>query len=168
MNASVESIVADVRARGDDAVGEWAMKLDGVPPKRALPGGEVPIVALETLAGRVRRWHELQRPRDIVLETEPGVRLERRWVPLHSVGVYVPRGLVSTLVMCVVPAQVAGVARIVVMTPPQRAAEVATAADVLGVSDVWAIGGHTRSPHSHTGRRRSIQWRRSSVPATRS
>ena len=52
------------------------------------------------------------------LEVEPGVELERRWVPLRSVGIYVPRGLVSTLVMCAVPAQAAGVERIVVVTPP--------------------------------------------------
>ena len=74
-----------------------------------------------TLADRVRRWHEAQRPRDVELEIEPGVVLERRWVPLRSVGVYVPRGLISTLVMCAVPAQVAGVERIIVVTPPSGA-----------------------------------------------
>ena len=56
------------------------------------------------LADAVRRWHEAQRPADVGLEIEPGVELERRWVPLDSVGIYVPRGLVSTLVMCAVPA----------------------------------------------------------------
>ena len=73
------------------------------------PAGDVPKQAMLALADRVRRWHELQRPRDIALEVEPGVVLERRWFPLETVGVYVPRNLVSTLVMCVVPAQVAGV-----------------------------------------------------------
>ena len=67
--------------------------------------------------------------------------LERRWVPLRSVGVYVPRGLVSTLVMCAVPAQAAGVERIVVVTPPAGAGLVAAAAEALGIDEVWALGG---------------------------
>jgi len=93
------------------------------------------------LARRVQRWHEAQRPRDIVLEVEPGVELERRWVPLESVGIYVPRGLVSTLVMCAVPARVAGVRRIAIATPPSGAGLVAAAARLLGVDEVWALGG---------------------------
>ena len=89
----------------------------------------------------MRRWHEVQRPADVRLEVEPGVELERRWVPLDSVGVYVPRGLVSTLVMCAVPAQVAGVRRVVVCTPPEGAGLVARAASLLGIEEVWALGG---------------------------
>jgi histidinol dehydrogenase len=69
------------------------------------------------------------------------VHLERRWVPLDTVGVYVPRGLVSTLVMTAVPAQVAGVGRVVVCTPPSGAGLVAQAARLLGVGEVWALGG---------------------------
>jgi histidinol dehydrogenase len=144
MTGDVAAIVEDVRARRDAAVREWAERLDGVAPYRPAPNAEVPRAALDTLASRVRRWHEVQRPNDVAAEIEPGVRLERRWVPLESVGVYVPRGLISTLVMCVVPAQVAGVERIVVVTPPQGADKVVTAAAVLGVEDVWAIGG----PHA--------------------
>src|SRR5207248_6521002 len=58
-----------------------------------------------------------------------------------TVGVYVPRKLISTLVMCAVPAQVAGVRRIVVCTPPEGAGLVAAAAEVLGIDEVWALGG---------------------------
>lgn len=134
-------IVADVRERGEAAVTEWALRLDGVEPRRAEPAGEVPADAVLALADAVRRWHSLQRPRDIRLEVAPGVELERRWEPLDSVGIYVPRGLVSTLVMCVVPAQVAGVERIVVATPPGAAGLVAAAAELLGLDDVWALGG---------------------------
>jgi histidinol dehydrogenase len=137
----VEQIVADVRRRGEEALREWAVTLDGVEPARASAGGELPADAVRALADRVRRWHEAQRPPDIRLEIEPGVELERRWVPLASVGIYVPRALVSTLVMCAVPAQVAGVRRIVVMTPPQGAGLVAAAAELLGVAEVWAVGG---------------------------
>jgi histidinol dehydrogenase len=101
----------------------------------------LPQDALLALADRVRRWHEAQRPRDIELEVEQGVVLERRWVPLRAVGIYVPRGLVSTLVMCAVPAQTAGVERIVVVTPPSGAGLVTAAAEALGIDEVWALGG---------------------------
>jgi histidinol dehydrogenase len=135
-------VVEDIKLRGIEAVREWALRLDGAEPARALPEPELlPHEALLTLADRVRRWHEAQRPRDVELEVEPGVVLERRWVPLRSVGVYVPRGLVSTLVMCAVPAQTAGVERIVVATPPAGAGLVAAAAEALGIDEVWAIGG---------------------------
>jgi len=138
----VSSIAADVKARGMDAVREWALKLDGAEPARAIPDDTLPARdALLTLADRVRRWHELQRPRDATLEVEPGVVLERRWLPLRSVGIYVPRRLVSSLVMCAVPAQLAGVERIVVVTPPEGAGTIAAAARELGLDEVWALGG---------------------------
>jgi len=136
------TIVADVKARGLDAVREWAVKLDGVEPARATPDDAgLPREALLELADRVRRWHLLQRPADIALEVEPGVVLERRWIALDTVGIYVPRNLISTLVMCAVPAQAAGVRRIVVCTPPSGAPLVAAAAQALGIDEVWAIGG---------------------------
>jgi histidinol dehydrogenase len=136
------TIAADVKERGLDAVREWAVKLDGVEPARAEPDAAgLPREALLQLADRVRRWHAAQRPADVTLEVEPGVVLERRWVALDTVGVYVPRGLVSTLVMCVVPALEAGVRRIVVCTPPAGAGLIAAAAELLGVEEVWAIGG---------------------------
>ena len=109
--ADVAHIVSDVRARGDAALRDWAIELDGVEPARAVAdaAGLPAEQQCCALADRVRRWHELQRPADVRLEVEPGVDLERRWVPLESVrDVPVPRGLVSTLVMCAVPAQVAG------------------------------------------------------------
>ncbi|HEX6762029.1 MAG TPA: histidinol dehydrogenase [Gaiellaceae bacterium] len=136
------TIAADVKARGMEAVREWALELDGAEPAPAVPDANgLPRDALLTLADRVRRWHALQRPPDVTLEVEPGVVLQRRWVALDTVGVYVPRGLVSTLVMCAVPAQVAGVRRIVVCTPPAGAPLIAAAAAALGVDEVWAIGG---------------------------
>jgi len=142
---SVAEIVDDVRVRGDEALREWAQRLDGVVPARAVadPDG-LPAPALLALADRVRRWHEVQRPLDVELTVEPGVRLARRWVPLRSVGIYVPRGLVSTLAMCAVPARAAGVERIVVTTPPAGAGLVAAAAELVGVDEVWAVGG----PHA--------------------
>jgi histidinol dehydrogenase len=143
--ADVSHIVSDVQAHGHAALRRWAVELDGVEPALAVPdAAALPADALRTLADRVRRWHALQRPADLRLEVEPGVELERRWVPLASVGIYVPRGLVSTLVMCAVPAQVAGVERIVVVTPPAGAGLVAAAAGLFGIEEVWAVGG----PHA--------------------
>lgn len=137
---SVAEIVADVQARGDAAVHEWALRLDGAEPRRA-DATWVPEEALLELADAVRRWHAVQRPADVSLEVSPGVTLERRWVPLASVGIYVPRGLVSTLVMCAVPALEAGVEDIVVVTPPYGAGPVAAAAQLLGLSAPIALGG---------------------------
>lgn len=139
--SSVAEIVDDVRVRGDEALREWSVRFDEVEPARATPAEDFPETAVLALADRVRRWHEEQWPADIRLEVEPGVELERRWAPLHSVGIYVPRSLVSTLVMCAVPAQVARVERIVVVTPPQGAGLVAAAAALLGIDEVWAVGG---------------------------
>jgi histidinol dehydrogenase len=138
---AVAEILEDVRERGDVAVRDWALRLDGVEPAPAEPAAGLPEDAVLELAGSVRGWHEAQRPLDVRLEVRPGVELERRWTPLASVGLYVPRGLVSTLVMCAVPALVAGVARIVVATPPEGAGLVAAAARLLGVGEVWALGG---------------------------
>jgi histidinol dehydrogenase len=136
------SIVSEIKAEGDAAVRRWALELDGAEPARAVADAALlPHEAVLELADRVRRWHEAQRPPDVSLEVEPGVLLTRRWVPLETVGVYVPRNLVSTLVMCAVPAQAAGVARIVVCTPPQGAGLVAAAAELLGIDEVWALGG---------------------------
>jgi histidinol dehydrogenase len=139
--SDVASILEDVRLRGDAAVREWALRLDGVEPERAEPSKGLPEEAVLALADSVRRWHEAQRPRDVTLEVRPGVELERRWVALTTVGIYVPRGLVSTLVMCAVPALAAGVQRIVVATPPEGAGFVAAAARLLGLDEVWALGG---------------------------
>ena len=139
--SDVSRILEDVRERGDDAVREWALRLDGVEPQLAEPEDGIPEKAVLTLAAAVRRWHALQRPADVQLEIASGVELSRRWFPLASVGIYVPRGLVSTLVMCAVPAKVAGVERIVVATPPAGSGAVAAAARLLGVEEVWALGG---------------------------
>jgi histidinol dehydrogenase len=136
------TIASEIKERGLAAVNEWALELDGAVAAPALAdAARLPRTAILELADRVRRWHEAQRPATVTLEVEPGVVLERRWVALDTVGVYVPRNLVSTLVMCVVPAQVAGVRRIVVCTPPQGSGLIAAAAELLGVEEVWALGG---------------------------
>ena len=141
---SIEEIVNDVRERGDAAVSQWSATFDATTsakPERAIAYGDIPTAAVLAAADAVRTWHAAQRPKDLMMEVSPGVTLERRWSPLRSVGIYVPKGLVSSLIMTAVPAQVAGVERIVVCTPPSGAAAVAATAALLGIEEVWAIGG---------------------------
>ena len=86
---------------------------------------------------------EAQRPADASVEAVPGVRSERRWLPLASVGIYVPGGRAaypSSLVMAAVPARIAGVRRIAVVTPRPAEATLATARE-LGIEEVYAVGG---------------------------
>jgi len=141
---SIEEIVNDVRERGDVAVAEWSKRFDATTsdaPERAVAYGDIPTAAVLAAAEAVRVWHAAQRPVDLMMEVSPGVTLERRWSPLRSVGIYVPKGLVSSLIMSAIPAQVAGVDRIVVCTPPNGSAAVAATAALLGIEEVWAIGG---------------------------
>lgn len=141
---TIEEVVSDVKQRGDAALVEWSQLFDGTTaakPERAVAYGDVPTAAILAAAESVRVWHAAQRPADLMMEVSPGVTLERRWTPLRSVGIYVPKGLVSSLIMGAVPAQVAGVERIVVCTPPSGAPAVAAAAALLGIDEVWAIGG---------------------------
>jgi histidinol dehydrogenase len=143
-NFTIDDIVADVKARGDAAVADWSALFDQTEwrtPPRAQAYGDVPTAAIMAAADNVRTWHSAQRPADLVVEVQPGVTLERRWVPIESVGIYVPKNLVSSLIMSAVPAQAAGVTRIVVCTPPSGAGAVAAAAALLGIDEVYAIGG---------------------------
>jgi histidinol dehydrogenase len=150
--ATVAPIVADVRERGDAALLEWTERFDGprpggfrVPAEQiaaaAVDAGE--LMALRRMIGAVRAFSAAQRPADTSVEAVPGVVAERRWLPLASVGVCVPSGrapLPSSLVMTAVPAQVAGVPRIAVVTPRPVAATLVVARE-LGIDEIYAIGG---------------------------
>ena len=164
---SIEEIVNDVRERGDAAVSQWSATFDATTsakPERAIAYGDIPTAAVLAAADAVRTWHAAQRPKDLMMEVSPGVTLERRWSPLRSVGIYVPKGLVSSLIMTAVPAQVAGVERIVVCTPPSGAAAVAATAALLGIEEVGRSAERRRSPQWPTGRSRSLPSTRSLVP----
>lgn len=104
--------------------------------------------ALKKASRNIRRAHAPQRPQDQTLETVPGVRIDRRWTPLRRIGVYVPGGRAaypSSLLMGVIPAQVAGVPEIVVTSPADENGEVSqamlAAAALLGVTEVYVTGG---------------------------
>ena len=148
----VAEIVADVRARGDEALLDWSERLDGERPSALrvpfdeLDGAqldEASLRAIRKMAESVAAFHSPQRPSDISVTTLPGVVAERRFRPLDSVGIYVPGGrapLASSLVMTAVPARIAGVRRIAVATPRPHRAVLATARE-LGLDEVYAVGG---------------------------
>jgi len=101
--------------------------------------------AIAFAAARIRAYHERQRPADARFVDDAGVELGWRWTPLEAVGVYVPGGRAaypSTVLMNAVPARVAGVERIAMVTPPGRLEPaVLAAAHEAGVSEIWRVGG---------------------------
>jgi histidinol dehydrogenase len=156
----VESIIADVRTRGDVALTDYAARFDGYDQRAselrvgmgiledAASQADPRVVDALTVAIRnVRRFHEHERQPSREMLTEPGIRLGQRMTPIECVGLYVPGGTAaypSSVVMNVVPAQVAGVKRIMVATPPRALQEnpaVAAALLQLGITEVYAVGG---------------------------
>lgn len=159
--AQVRPICDDVRQRGALAVRELTARLDGVD----IASARVPVqhisaavdaldpalrAALEEAIARARRVHAAQVRQDVTVEVVPGGRVTETWVPVARVGLYVPGGLVaypSSVVMNVVPAQVAGVGSIAVASPPQKEhggsphPAVLAACGLLGVDEVYAVGG---------------------------
>ena len=156
----VSSIVDDVRARGDQALVDFAARFDGVVLKASelrVDEGQLSrfaervdervVQALREAIRNVKVFHERQVEESWTIEPVDGVRLGQRITPLERVGVYIPGGTAaypSSVVMNVVPAQVAGVERIVVATPPRTLSEnpaVAAALLELKVNEVYAVGG---------------------------
>lgn len=157
---AVRSTLADVRERGDEAVRDANVRVGGGRADGHLVIGRPDLIAardaldppvrraLEQAINNVTRFAETQRPTSTRTTIVPGVEIERRWSPLASVGAYVPGGSApypSSLVMTVVPARVAGVARVVVATPAGRDGVVHPvllgAAGLLDVDAVVVAGG---------------------------
>jgi histidinol dehydrogenase len=150
------TIIADIRRRGDAALLFWTKKLDGINLARQgmwVSHHEIEeaqksvgadfLRAMKHAMVNVRKVAEKQLPRNWSMELEPGVNIGQRVRPIETIGCYIPGGkstLLSTLVMTAVPAQVAGVKRIVaVCSRPNH--ELLAAAGILGVSEVARIGG---------------------------
>ncbi|WP_109260457.1 histidinol dehydrogenase [Hyphobacterium indicum] len=157
--AAAIEIVEAIRREGDRAVFEYARRLDGfsgesfrvssadIDAARAAADPE-DIAAMEAAIAAVRAFHAKQGLGGYEIETWPGVTCRRRVDAIRSVGLYVPAGsapLVSTLIMLAVPAQIAGVPEIAVTVPPgsdgRVNASVLAAASLLGLTDIFAIGG---------------------------
>lgn len=157
----VRPIVEAVAERGAEAALQYGESFDGVRPaavrvpaaalESALAGLDPDVVdALRVMIERARAVHADQRRTDVTTTLGPGATVTERWVPVERVGLYVPGGNAvypSSVVMNVVPAQVAGVDSLVVASPPQARFDglphptILAAARLLGVDEVWAVGG---------------------------
>ena len=154
--SAAAEIVADVRKRGDAALFAWAKKLDHINlaregvwiSKREIRSAvrnvsPVFLNAVKRAAKNVRSVAEKQLPRPWTFETEPGVRISQRVAPIESIGCYIPGGhfsLVSTLIMTAVPAQVAGVSRVIAVCPGPNP-QLLAVAGLLGIAEIARIGG---------------------------
>jgi histidinol dehydrogenase len=162
VSAAVDAILADVRARGDAALIEHTAKLDGFAATSALALAIAPAemdaalraldpasrTALDYAAERIERYHVAAMPKSWRLTDEHGSSLGQEVRPLDRVGVYIPGGRAtypSTVLMTAVPARVAGVKEIVLVTPPGADGRVnpvvLAAARVAGVTEAWRLGG---------------------------
>jgi histidinol dehydrogenase len=158
VDAAVREVLAAVRAQGLEALLRYSREFDRV----ELTQTTLRVTAEEIAAGaaqcsadvreaiafaarRIAAYHERQRPADVRFVDEVGVELGWRWTSLDSVGVYVPGGRAaypSTVLMNVMPAKVAGVGRIAMVTPPGRLQPaVLAAAEIAGVTEIWRVGG---------------------------
>ena len=158
VDTAVADILAQVKAEGLEAVLRLAERFDKVKldaqsirvTREEIEHGAAQTAApvreaIDFAAARIRAYHERQRPADLRFTDEAGVQLGWRWTALESVGIYVPGGRAaypSTVLMNAVPASVAGVDRIAMITPPGRLEPaVLAAASAPGVTEIWRVGG---------------------------
>ncbi|MBU3076967.1 histidinol dehydrogenase [Sphingomonas quercus] len=160
VSRDVARIVADVRDHGEAALADYTRKFDRHDPVAA--GWEIPKAereaalagldpelraALELAAARIRAYHEKQRPADSDMTDDAGVRMGARWRGVDAAGLYVPGGRAaypSSVLMNAIPAKVAGVARLAMVTPTPGGVvnpTVLAAAEIAGVDEVWRVGG---------------------------
>ena len=159
VSAAVDEMIREVRARGDAALRDYTRRFDGAEL------GDLRVSAaefdaareaadpyfLETLreaAENIRRFHERQKHNGFLLADRPGMVMGQRWTPIEKVGICVPRSpeaFPSTILMNAIPAQIAGVQDIVLVTPPRKdgsvSPEALMAAELAEVTDVFKIGG---------------------------
>lgn len=159
VSAAVDTVIAEVRRNGDAALRDFTRRFDGAEldmlrvteaefddAKRSV--SRYFQETLEEAAENIRRFHERQRHNDFIIADCPGIVMGQRWMPVEKVGVCVPRSpeaFPSTVLMNVIPAKIAGVGEIVVVTPPVRdgsvSPEALTAARLAGADAVFKIGG---------------------------
>jgi histidinol dehydrogenase len=156
--AAVKAIIADVRVRGDDALVELSNKFDRANVTRdtlKLSAADIAAAvitpaqgaAIETAAKRIELYHKRQIPADDSFTDDTGAQLGWRWTALDSVGLYVPGGTAaypSSVLMNAIPALVAGVKRIVMVTPASGGSInplVLAAARRAGITEIYRIGG---------------------------
>lgn len=158
LQGGVRAIVEELRSGGWQALCGIARQLDGEEPKLVnvdRPAADArtavsrdQVAALELAVDNVRRFHDASIPKDLAVETSPGLLVRKLWRPIDRVGLYVPGGktpLFSSLLMLAIPAIAAGVREIVVVTPPGPSGGldpmIALAAQLCGIEAIWTVGG---------------------------
>jgi histidinol dehydrogenase len=156
LEATVGSILNEVRAGGDAAVRKFSLQFDKVAPERMELGPEDLAVeldeglqaAIRMAAANIEAFHRRQVRVEDVVETLPGVRCWRKAVAIEKVGLYIPGGtapLFSTLLMLAIPARIAGCREIILCSPPDAQGRLHPAllyaAGLVGVSRVFRVGG---------------------------
>ena len=159
VSAAVDAVIDNVRKNGDAALLEYTERFDGVKLEELQVSDEEIVRAVmqaspdlvETLrqaAANIEAFHRAQVRQDVVLTDRPGMVLGQRYTPIEKVGICVPRSPVafpSTILMNVIPAKIAGVKEIVLVTPPEQDGSVSStalaAAAIAGVDKIFKVGG---------------------------
>ena len=159
VSAAVDAVLANVKANGDAALRDYTKQFDGVlldnlqvsEAEMETAWGSVEpdfLKTLEMAAENIRRFHEQQVHRDFVLTDKPGIVMGQRYTPIEKVGICVPSSPVafpSTILMNVIPARIAGVREIILVTPPAQdgsiSAEALAAAKIAGADKIFKVGG---------------------------
>ena len=157
--ATVREVIRDVRERGDSAIKYYSEKWDGFAPSKlrvsedemaeAVKNFDTLLIEdLSEAAANIRTYHEMQKRKGYQMPLADGSWLAQKITPLDAVGLYVPGGLAaypSSVLMNVIPAQVAGVKRIVIASPANAEGKlpdaVLVAAHILGVTEIYKVGG---------------------------
>lgn len=158
ITASVAAIVADVAKRGDEAVREYSLKFDGCAPEDFLVSEQeweegaaqcdpYLLEVMKEAGANIADFHKRQIPQGFETEKEDGVILGQKVTPLERVGIYVPGGTAaypSTVLMNAVPAKIAGVSEVIMVTPAKEGKikpEILAAAKIAGVTRIYKMGG---------------------------
>ena len=159
ISAAVDAVIDNVRKNGDAALLEYTEKFDGVKLESLQVSDEEIALAMvrvapglvDTLrqaAANIEAFHRAQVRQDVVLTDRPGIVLGQRYTPIEKVGICVPRSPVafpSTILMNVIPAKIAGVKDIILVTPPEKDGTVSptalAAACIAGVDKIFKVGG---------------------------
>ena len=159
VSAAVDAVLAEVKKNGDAALCAYTETFDGVSlADLQVSESEMEsawaslepnfLQTLEMAAENIRHFHEQQVHRDFVLTDKPGIVMGQRYTPIEKVGICVPRSPVafpSTILMNVIPAKIAGVRDIVLVTPPEKDGTVSpaalAAARIAGVDKIFKVGG---------------------------
>lgn len=159
VNAAVDAVLEAVKAHGDEAVRDYTRRFDGVEMDSFRVSEEEIEAAwnqvdedfrqtLSMAAENIKHFHQQQVHKDFVLTDQPGIIMGQRYTPIEKVGICVPRSPVafpSTILMNVIPAKIAGVKEIVLVTPPEKdgsiSAAALAAAKIAGATEIYKLGG---------------------------